>query len=393
MPDDRSTLHLSTSAEDDGAWDDLLATLGGRSTIDAPRLSVGTVAQAAAYLECYGFRWSSESDRKLVERLRRSAIKLIEQELLAADERVLPAVRRQRDVPQLMLWASERSGEPRALWSCSLLRGMHALAHCQRHFNDRYGAEIREQIFGRFSPHLQMHESGQLTLGRGADAIELSNFDLRPTKELHSVALKLLHKSENVAVDVFDWVGLRFVTKERFDTLLVIKYLRENHVINFANAKPTRTKNNLIDLQWLREEVGELDRRLAAGELDQARRLELLRRRVRQRPYPSASTPFSENPFSAMGYHAIQLTCRQMIRIRARSGPGRALREGIRFFFPFEIQLLDEESYWESVKGHAAHDQYKLRQREAVRQRVLGLLLDNDGRARAAGKTRRSRSR
>ena len=40
-----------------------------------------------------------------------------------------------------------------------------------------------------------------------------------------------------------------------------------------------------------------------------------------------------------------------------------------------ESKILDEESYQRSRSGYAAHDLYKSRQREAVRQRVLGRLI------------------
>jgi uncharacterized protein (TIGR04562 family) len=282
-------------------------------------------------------------------------------------------VRRQTDVRKLLLWASDEAGKPRGLWACAVLRCMHALAHCQLHFNDRYGAEIRRQILQRFEPHIHMSQTG-LTLGRGRGAIELESFQVRPTKTARAVALKLLHKPENVAVDIFDWVGVRFVTRERFDALLVVKYLREQHVVSFANAKPTRNKNTLIDLEWLRGEMLELQQLQKSKQIAEDQILPALRRKARQRPYPAPPQP-AHNPFSAVAYHAIQFTCRQLIRIAEPFGDLEEAQQ-VRFFFPFEIQVLDEASFRHSQAGLAAHALYKQRQREAVRQRVLGAILD-----------------
>lgn len=364
---------MSTSFFDDPGWETVLRTITGRSTIDAPRTDLRTLDHAEDYLAAYGFDWRTPQHRRELERLRLGAIALIEEELLAPGALVHPSVRRQKDVRKLLVWASEPTGTARALWSCAMLRCIHALAHCHLYFNERYGAEIRHQILRRFEPHIHMSHAG-LTLGRGASAIELESFQVRPTKTARSVALKLLYKAENVAVDVFDWVGVRFVTKERFDALLVVKYLREQHVISFANAKPTRNKNTLIDLDWLRGEAAELRELQRAGQLDDAQLVAALRRRARQRPYPAPPLP-AHNPFSSMAYHAIQFTCRQLVRVAEPAGDLAGTQE-IRFFFPFEIQVLDEASYRQSQAGLAAHAQYKERQREAVRQRVLGALLD-----------------
>ncbi len=48
--------------------------------------------------------------------------------------------------------------------------------------------------------------------------------------------------------------------------------------------------------------------------------------------------------------------------------------ERLCFYFPFEIQLMDRESYLKTREGLASHKEYKQRQREAVRKRVLPFL-------------------
>lgn len=364
---------VRTTLIDDPGWETVLRTVTGRSTIDAARTDLRTLEHAEAYLSAYGFDWAKPQHRRQLDRLRTGAIAFIEEELLPPGAQVQATVRREKDVRKLLVWASQPRGTPRALWSCAMLRCIHSLAHCHLHFNDRYGAEIRHQILRRFEPHIHMSQAG-LTLGRGHSAVELESFHVRPTKTARSVALKLLYKAENVAIDVFDWAGVRFVTKERFDALLVVKYLRDEHVVSFANAKPTRNKNTLIDLDWLRGEMAELRELQRAGQLDEAQLLAALRRRAAKRPYPAPPHP-AHNPLSSFSYHAIQFTCRQLVRVAEPFGDLAESQE-IRFFFPFEIQVLDGESYRQSQAGLAAHALYKERQRQAVRQRVLGALLD-----------------
>src|SRR5690606_3119633 len=116
------------------------------------------------------------------------------------------------------------------------------------------------------------------------------------------------------------------------------------------------------------------------------------------------------NPHSSKTYRSIQLTCRQLIRVRnpelgwldkmravVERGEVPAekrqlchelityvegwdgLRENreLEAFFPFEVQILDSSAYSEVVGGSAAHDRYKESQIRAARRRVLGPVLDS----------------
>jgi uncharacterized protein (TIGR04562 family) len=48
-----------------------------------------------------------------------------------------------------------------------------------------------------------------------------------------------------------------------------------------------------------------------------------------------------------------------------------ALREIRSFYQPYEIQILDKDSYVESLSGRSRHRDYKDRQRLMARNRVL----------------------
>lgn len=379
-------------------WDTLRATIGGTSAIDVPRLHIQTEQEASDFLANYGFHCQLHTHRNELEYLRSEAITFIE-EILLVDEpelRIPPEIREQRDTRQLLLWASQHEQKFLQLWSCSLLRVMHTIAHGPSYFDERFGEQIRSQILARFEPHLQETTDG-ITLGQGKHAIPLHLFHIKKAKPKDSVIMKLLHKPENVAADIFDHIGLRFVTLDRLDALLVVKYLRSHNVFMFANVKPSRSRNTLIDLDWLREETERIQQEHLGTELT-AQQIQELRTLVELMPYP-LSPDFSNNPYSSRRYHSIQFTCRQMIRIKNpyHVEPSGALTstvedrhffqeeretssndEEIRFFFPFEIQITDQKSYEQSRQGEAAHNLYKQRQRQAVKQRILGPLLHND---------------
>lgn len=339
----------------------LRSFVSGQTAIDIPHLIINGMEETEPFLSCYGYDWNVPLHREEIEKLRIASIDFINEELLGPDDSPMPPeVYNEKDVRLLLLWASDQQHELRR-WACAVLRVAHTYAHCESYFNDHFGPIIREQIFSRFESHL--FTEGETTF-LGHDArIPLTSFEAKRSKSTRSVVMKLLHKAENVASDIFDRFGVRFITEERFDALLVVKFLRAHNIVMFANVKPSRSRNTLIDLDWLETAINE---ETDPTSPEAWRRLVEL---TRETPYPAPPEP-SYNPYSGAEYHSIQFTCRQMIRGTDEAG------RPFRFFFPFEIQILDEESFQRSRSGYAAHDLYKARQRDAVRARVLGSLID-----------------
>ena len=354
-------------------WETLNTIVGGGSAIDVPRLYVKTSDEAESFLECYGFSWSVDSHRRELDAVRREAISYIEEELLGGQSPMPDELLDQEDVRQLLLWGSEPPNTVRQQWVCALLRVMHTISHADSYLNRRFSRQIRRQIIDRYKPHLHI-DVDKLTLGRGKGSIPLVRFEVKESKPLRSTITKLLHKVENVAADIFDRVGVRFVTQDRLDTLLVVQYLRQKNVVMFANIKPSRSRNTLIDINWLRDEIDRLDRGEEA--LERSQRVKRLRESLAVRPFPSSNQPFT-NRFSSVDYHSIQFTCRQQIRVRDMLADERQGGE-MRFFFPFEVQVLDAESYQMSRDGLASHEVYKRRQRREVQRRVMGPLILTD---------------
>jgi uncharacterized protein (TIGR04562 family) len=383
--------------------------LEGTSGVDVPRLYVDSISEAEGFIESYGYDWSIAVDRDEIEKIRRESIRFIEDELFREDDGMsFPLnIRNERDVRKLLLWASNDTRDERQQWSCALLRVMHTFAHCGSYFNEKYSEQIRSQIKERFRPHLFEGDSG-LRLGAGPAAIPLVTFEVRGQKTRRSLALKLLYKRENIGSDIFDWVGVRFVTADRYDALRVVRYLREGNVINFMQVRPGRSRNTLFDPAAIQDAIDGLEDRIRSGKLPDYQAKRVLRETINEMEYPSPPVK-SHNPLSSVAYHSIQFTCMQRIRVRDResamlrsfvdrlplqdTGVYRTISnytdrieddEDVRFLFPFEVQILDRHSYELSRSGLASHEVYKDRQREVVRDRVLGTIIDDDAKRQSA---------
>lgn len=365
--------------------------------MDARRLEIRSIDDAEDFLDSYGYDWKIEEDRKELEALRIEAIDFIERDLLYDEPHlvILRDVRIERDIRKILLWSSDMAYPERQKWAWVIFRVMHTFSHSGSYFDDKYGDAIREQILGRFRPHV-FSDGDAISLGTGPGAISLSVFDIRGRKARSSAVLKLLHKREAGGADIFDWVGVRLVTHDRYDALRVVRYLREHNVVNFMQLQPGRTRNTLLDVDKIEEDLRELNDLARAAKIPDYRIETELRDRVNAHTYPSPPEK-SYNPNSSLAYHSIQFTCMQRIRVRDRDNvvvrsffdriPVRenpmvkALRvyadriepsSDIRFMFPFELQILDQHSYELSRSGLASHHVYKERQRQRVKERLLG---------------------
>jgi uncharacterized protein (TIGR04562 family) len=296
------------------------------------------------------------------------------------------------DVNELLRLASQSSSEYRA-WACSILKVMHTISHIDRDMRIHYFPEIQKQIFDRFYRYLNRDDSGRLYLGRSHDdelRVDLVEFQVKPKKARDSILMKLLHKPESVAEELFDRVGVRFITQNRVDAIRVVHFLERTNVIVAANIKPSRSRNTLVDTKVFREI-------LEKNRIESKALPELLE----SVPHPQER---ADNPFSSEHYRAIQFTCRQLVKLRnvivdqvrdlknaVKTNPvdpnvqvvldridPKSIQRMIRFFYPFEIQVMDQYSHLENEKGRSAHGEYKKAQQNSALIRVMGSL--NPGR-------------
>jgi len=393
-------------------WPLMEVLIGGRSSIDLNELRVGSWEEATAFLHAYGYDPDNPADGRRIHAGLIEAVTFIERQLLAPREwrRIKPPddILYADDVRHLLLAASSKGPTERLkrAWACAILRVLHTIAHIEGVTRSVDIAVAREQIFARFQEHLTRDAAGRLWLGADDVRVELAHVEWKAAKTRNSILLKLLHKRDNVAETIYDFIGIRFVTKSVSDVMLVVKCLRHYHMIVYPNAYPSRARNNLLDLKRFRVQIETLREMLTAGSISPDEFESMVGRLSASAPAAGISPV---NPHSAASYRSIQLTGRQIIRTQDSQlewlaklkhaqatetlPPGAAqmlaelvhLVEGwhsvkderdIAAFFPFEVQILDAESYALARTGDANHDRYKLSQVRAARKRVLGKVLE-----------------
>lgn len=373
--------------------------IGGVSFLDAKSGFKGSFSDndsAEKFLQGYGYDIIDPIELAELQGNMQEAIRFIKRYFLKPDNaeglalEVPKKLNDLLDVRELLLHASGEEDSELRNWACAILRVVHTINHIDRDIRTHYFGEIQKQIFDRFYRHLHRDEAGQLFLGRSEEdplRVDLVEFQVKPKKARDSTLMKLLHKPESVAEELFDRVGLRFITKNRVDSVRLVHFLEQNHVIVAANIKPSRSRNTLIDTQVFRNT---LTLNLSDAEMTQ---------KLDETPFPKSKP--GENQFSSEHYRAIQFTCRQLIKIRNsladeirelkqvskghelsaalqvvidKMDP-RQVQRVIRFFYPFEIQIMDEVGFIENEKGRSAHHEYKKAQQRAALIRVMGSLV------------------
>lgn len=360
-------------------WELFNVVLSHKSFLDIGRLNIRSFEEAHHYVKNYGFDLDEADYKQQSQKIVHEAKQFIQTYLLedpdGKDPTLVmpPNIMFEDDIRNIVVQASEIKPSTEQVWSCAILRVAHTISHVDNDLSKYFFPGIKRQIFERFMTHLRVDRDNKYLLGHGKKAITLELFEMKNEKSRESMVMKLLQKSENVTADIFDRVGVRIVTKSLLDIILVLKYFMENHVISFANIKPSRTRNTLVNVEKFIEGVENIraknDDKLTEEDVrvyleecvasDGEYKKEALRR----------STDY--NPHSSTAYTSLQLTGRQLITIKDPF----SFNLNYRFFFPFEVQVLDHESYIESRTGRASHEVYKKNQRRVVRKRVLNTVL------------------
>lgn len=379
-------------------WGILEVMVTDHSPIDLKRLAIRDRDDAYHFIVSYGYDINIPEEAEEVYKLKSEAIHFIQSYFLSDldgeyEPLTVPYSIERADVSDLLLLASSNPRASLQKWACAVLRVMHTLAHVASDLSAHYFADIQEQVLGPYYHHIHQ-EGDQLFLGTGEQAIPLVEFNAKAGKKRDSAIMKLLHKRENVAADIFDRIGVRFVTHDRMDALLVLRYLREHHLVPFPNVKPSRSVNTLIHIDKFRKTFRELFHRYRNREINDTEFEHILRHSAQFRDVLSprqVHRMFNRNPFTSKTYRSMQFTVRQLVRITNPLYPFKkdmlapedevsrarfeAARPYYRFFFPYEVQIVDVETHNNNRSGTSSHDVYKQRQRIAARERVLGSLL------------------
>jgi uncharacterized protein (TIGR04562 family) len=363
--------------------------LGGGSPIDLEGLRIHSHEEAWTFAFNYGYDMSVAAQRARVLRVYEDAVDFLEGVVLEGTDLHVPnELRNLGDPLDLLLWASERPRTLSGRWCCAILRVMHTLFHVDHNVNLRFLPEIQRQVFHRYDQHL-VCEGGRWFL-RGAYEVPLTAVERKENKDRVSMLLKMLHKPENVAETIYDQIGIRFVAEDKLGVLMVIRFLLDHHVLMPTHIKPSRSRNLLIDMEALEAWMMELPPAFCIQDLAPAEREALSATLALKTPGKD------QNPFSSKDYAAVQFTARTLVRLP--SPATKALetlqsrlqtmgdtelsdlvsipelieeQEEFTFFFAHEVQVMEQSGFQNSRSGPASHTEYKQRQRDAARRRVL----------------------
>ena len=394
-------------------WEIMDVIVGGKSAFDTKRFLVpmDNLDEVNDFLKAYGFNNNDHIARSELFGNFQEAMQFIRRYFLkegnpeGIDLKIPNSLLMISDISQLFLMASDRTEAKREekLWAEVILKIMHTIMHADKDLRSNYFNAIQTQIFDRFYKYIFRDDTGKLFIGiKGTEnVVPLVDFETKSKKTRESVIIKLLHKAENVAEELFDRVGVRFITHTRFDMLRVVNFLLEKHIVIPHNNKPSRAMNTMIDMQKFREAHRKTLKMAIRNKLSEDRFVSALERACEEAALDGKKS--ERNQFSSKSYRSIQFTCRQLIEYKnpflqefndlrkiaktqntednelARKVLNMDLSlvaRDIRFFYPFEIQVVDQEAFKANMSGEASHEEYKKTQVKSSLRRVFKGLME-----------------
>lgn len=394
-------------------WEMLDVVVGGKSALDTKNFlgSMSNIEQVNQFLKGYGLDPNDHVAKAELFGNFQEAIQFIKRYFLkdgnpdGLDLRLPNSLLMISDISQLFLLAADDSPNKKEdkLWAEVILKVMHTIVHADKDLRSNYFNIVQTQIFDRFYKYIFRSADDKLFLGlKGTENIvPLVDFETKSKKTRESVIIKLLHKAENVAEELFDRVGVRFVTNSRFDTLRVIRFLLEKNIVIPHNNKPSRAINTMIDLPRFKEAHQRVIKMALRNNLSEDRFVAAMERAIQECHLQGESS--DRNKFTAKSYQSIQFTCRQLIEYKnpflQEFNDLRRIAKGvltddnelarrvltmdislvardIRFFYPYEIQIVDADAFRENSQGEASHQEYKRLQVQSAMKRIFKAMIE-----------------
>lgn len=394
-------------------WDAFEVVVGGKSALDSKNFLVpmSKAEEVNQFLKGYGLDPADPVTKAELFGNFHEAIQFIKRFFLkegnpdGLDYKMPNSLLMISDIAQLFLIAADENNKniEEKLWAEIILKVMHTIVHADKDLRSNYFNIVQTQIFDRFYRYTFRNEEDKLFFGeKGTEnVIPLIDFETKSKKTRESVIIKLLHKAENVAEELFDRIGIRFVTVTRFDTLRIIRFLMEKNIVVPHNNKPSRATNTMIDLKRFREAHQKVLKMALRNNLSEERFVAAMEREIMACQLNGGDR--DNNKFSSKNYQSIQFTCRQLIeyknpflqefneirKIAKNLNPETnelarkilsldhsLVARDIRFFYPYEVQVVDQEAFKENTEGEASHQEYKRQQIQSAQRRLFKKLID-----------------
>ncbi|WUR11559.1 TIGR04552 family protein [[Empedobacter] haloabium] len=356
-------------------WGYLGAMASGRSAIDLGALALRNLHDAREFVREYGYDLDQPAARDIIRACHREAVDFIVGTFLQpGQERLIPReVHVPGDPVELLVHASHHGQQNSELrmWSCAILKVMHAIFYIDNNLELRHFNTIREQVFATLDEVIHEDDEGHFFLSDGELCLPLHHLERKRNKGRNSILLKLLQKPAYLAQDIYDHLGVRLVFNTRFECLLALETLQRAHILSITNIEPNRTRNTLLDLEAAKEIFVKYRPMLERSHDYPA---ELLQKMDAELQAVARRLTRADNPHSGEDFSSIQVTVRKMIHLQAEQGVPETAGQhyDVGFFFDYEVQLMDKDSHQRSMTGPSSHEAYKRRQVETARLRVFG---------------------
>ena len=357
-------------------WGIMNSILTGISVVDLDRLAVQTRDQALAYAYNYGLDLKVPDQVQLVQNIHLEAIQFIESCFLENhDVEIPPCISAPGNPLDLLIFASGfEKGEDRYIqvWSCVTLKVMHCYFQLEFDLKLKNINVIRKQIFSDYQSFICTRDEA-IFLENQKESLPLYFYKFKRSKDRTSIVLKLLHKVSLFPSDIYDHLGIRFVLNTKAECLLALDFLWRHNLVNETNIKPSRSRNTLINLEEARK-LFELNR----DELNKAKEYpsEIYKKMDKTLEAHLPDNSNRTNPFSANDYRSIQITLRKMVHLEEdqsmENHKMRGMANNSDFYFDYEIQLIDMDTWLKTRRGPTSHTAYKDRQVSVARKRVFG---------------------
>ena len=394
-------------------WEALDVVCSGKSSLDAKNYltELYDKNQVTNFLAGYGFNITDPVENAELFGIFQEALQFIKRYFLiegnpeGLDLKVPNYLYSISNISELFLSATGNSNfklkTEESLWAGVILKVMHTILHADKDLRARYFSTVQQQIFDRFYKFILRDDENRLFLKNDSGTrIPLYDFQTKAKKTRDSIIIKLLHKQENVAEELFDRIGVRIITYNKLDALRVIKFLHKNYVIMINNIKPSRSQNTLVDLKLLRKNMFGLYKMAIRNQLPEDDFYQRLNNLISE-SYPKSAHHSDKNLHSSDVYRAIHVTGRQLIKYRNpfmssfnevrkqalkdKENPlsqsllsldTSAISRDVRFFYPFEVQITDYESHLQNTQGEASHNDYKRSQLRSAMKRIFKPILE-----------------
>ena len=384
-------------------WEMLDVVIGGKSALDAEHFFGNGIDKNGVdlFLRGYGINGKDPISKAELFGNFQESVQFIKRYFLiegnkenGLDFKIPNSILMVTDVNELFEKATQDINVLDREWAEIVLKVMHTILHIDKDLRSKYFSTIQTQILDNYYRYIQRDSNNNLLLGNGSEAIPLIEIDTKTKKTRDSVILKLLHKAEHVAEELFDRVGVRFVTHNKLDCIRVVEFLIEKGVVIPHNIKPSRSINNLINLEHLKNNYYSTLKLAMKNNLNEGRFIQALERELN---VDIESIKKTRNDFSLDSYKSIQITARQLIRYEDpflsefiklkkfinNASPNEEIKKrlnnldlsslarDIEFFYPYEIQVVDDATNINNKKGDASHKEYKKVQLISARDRLF----------------------